>query len=170
MIATVDDAALRDYLDALLQDAAPAAGLNEQPAPNWQLCRLGRLQLLLPSDSIGAPIPTIGLTAAPGTWHQAHLSIERVNWRVADLCACIAPGLVAAPIETLLPVTGSDWLLGVAGHPEPMLLNEDAIEWRMQRSSRPWLSGMSRDRQYMALDVQALIEYAAGIRANGLQT
>lgn len=160
MIATVDNAVLRDYLDALLQDGTPAADLHDDPVPNWQLCRLGRLQLLLPSGSVGAPIAAAGLTA-PDTWHGAHVRIGMVDWQVVELGACIAPGLAAAPIDTLLPVIGSRWLLGVPGLPEPLILSDDAIEWRTQRSSRPWLSGMSRDGQYMALDVQALIEHAA---------
>lgn len=162
------DTVLRDYLDALLQDAAPAASKATQgdPAPTWLACRMGRLQLLLPSASIGAPIATLDFET-PESWHRARIRIGKDDWQVAELGACIAPGFAVLPIDTLLPVTGSGWLLGVTGQPVRLSLDDDAIEWRTQRSSRPWLCGMSRDGRYMTLDVQALIAHAAGIGQQG---
>lgn len=159
MNATDQSAALQSYLDALLQpDAATVADTQRDPAPNWQVCRLGRLQLLLPAASLGTPIAARDVTR-PATWHHAHMHIGATDWQVAELGVCIAPNLAAAPVDTLLPVTASNWLLAVAGVPAPLALADDAIEWRAQRHSRPWLAGMTRDGQYMALDMRALVEH-----------
>lgn len=164
MNARNQDIALQDYLDALLQPGAPVTSTDTQadPAPHWRVCRLGRLQVLLPAASLGTPIAARDVSL-PATWHRAHVRIGATDRRVAELGACIAPNLAAAPIDTLLPVTGSDWLLAVAGIPAPLALVEGAIEWRAKRHSRPWLAGMTRDGRYMALDVRALIEHVSGV-------
>lgn len=149
-----NDAAVRDYLDALLQEPAPQPAAAE-PETTWQSCRLGRLQLLLPADSVGAPIDA-GDAAHP-VRHLAHVRIGADDWRVLDLAHCIAPNLAAAAADTLLPVVGSHWLLAVSGCPVTLQLPDDAIAWRANRQSRPWLAGMSRDGRHMALDVRVLV-------------
>ncbi|HET7266980.1 MAG TPA: hypothetical protein VFP92_10095 [Rhodanobacteraceae bacterium] len=158
-----DNAALRDYLDALLQEPAlQAAGAAQRdPQTLWQSCRLGHLQLLLPGNAVGTPIDASDDTASTAR-HLAQIRIGTEDWRVLELARCIAPNLAGAATDTLLPVAGSRWLLAVSGRPVPMHLPNDAIEWRAQRSSRPWLAGMSRDGRHMALDVGALIAHVTG--------
>lgn len=161
MTAAHHDQAIGDYFDALLASAPSPAPAVAADAAAWRLCELGRLQLLLPSTALGTPVACSNLTQAPDDWHLAQLHIDNASWRVVELARCIAPGLVAPPVENLIPVTGSDWLLAVPGHPQPLALPADAIQWRPHRTSRAWLAGMSRDGRYMALDVHILVAQAA---------
>jgi hypothetical protein len=171
--ATDHDAALRDYLDALLESTpsappvpAPAQvqpqGQTEPDAPNWQLCTLGRLQLLLPAAAFGAAIDCAELQDAPGDWHLARVRIGTDEQRAVELARIVAPGATAAPVDTLLPLAGSEWVLAVSGRPQPLDLPNEAIQWRLHRNSRKWLAGMSCDARYMALDVHELIAEATG--------
>lgn len=154
-----NDAAVRDYLDALLQESVPPALGAPQDASGatWHLCKLGRLQLLLPTDAMDAPLDVHTVATMPDIWHLAHVRIGAERRRVAELASCIAPGAAAAAVDTLLPIVGSPWLLAVPGRPVPIQLSDVAIEWRAQRRSRPWLAGMSRESHHMVLDVHALI-------------
>lgn len=163
MTGNVNDTALRDYLDALLQESEPPRPetTHGDPKTIWQLCKLGRLQLLLPGDAVGAPINANDHAAASAVWHHAHVRIDAEDWRVLELARCITPGLPCAAADTLLPVTGDRWMLAVPGRPVPMHLPNVAIEWRTQRNSRPWLAGMNRDGRHMVLDVRALIAHAS---------
>jgi hypothetical protein len=157
--ASANDAAMRDYLDALLQESAPPAPepTQDDSATVWQMCKLGHLQLLLCGGALGAPIGIDQVATPPVAWHLAHVRIGSESWRVAELAPCIAPGLAGTPVDTLLPVTGIRWLLAVPGRPLPLHLPDAEIEWRTQRSSRPWLLGMSREGRHMLLDARALI-------------
>lgn len=156
-----DDVALRGYLDALLQEPATGTPAPAAAGTIWQACRLGRLHLLLPGDSTGRPMGIGEVETTPPCWHLARIRAGMVDWRVLDLARSIAPRLACASVDALLPVTGTRWLLAVPAQPVPMRLSDDAIEWREQRSSRPWLTGMSRDGQYMTLDILALIAQVA---------
>lgn len=155
------DTILDDYLDALLADAPLPEHAAAENAAAWRLCELGRLLLLLPNAALGAAITCANLPDAPMDWHLARIHVSDRDWRVMDLARCIAPGLAAPMVDNLLPVTGSDWLLAVPGHPQPLALPADAIQWRPHRNSRAWLAGMSRDGRYMALDVHILVAQAA---------
>lgn len=155
---TTPDAVLRDYMDALLRDPAPTASVAPEPAgAAWQACTLGRLHVLLPGDALGAPVAARALDRAPAAWHLATIPIDGGDRRVAELARCIAPDLPAVAIDMLLPVNGTPWLLGVPGVPAAVSVADDAIAWRAQRASRPWLAGMTRDARCMVLDVHALI-------------
>lgn len=154
------DAVLADYLDALLAAPSLPERAPAEDAGAWQLCELGRLQLLLPNAALGAVIACAHLAEAPTAWHFARIHIDGKAWRVAELARCVAPGQAAAPVESLIPVTGCDWLLAVPGRPQALALPTDAIQWRPHRTSRAWLAGMSRDGRFMALDVHTLVAQA----------
>lgn len=164
------DAVLCEYLDALL-DPSPRLSVEatDIASPAWRLCTLGRLQLLLPDHALGAAIDCTSLAQAPTDWHLARVRIDETGWRVAELVRCIAPGMAAAPVETLIPVTGSGWMLGVPGRPQPLSMPADAIQWRPHRTSRAWLAGMSRDGRFMALDVHTLVAQAAETPGAGIE-
>lgn len=151
---------LGDYLDALLQPVSLPHASTDDTAP-WCLCKLGRLQLLLPAHALDAAMPAAAVALPPTDWHLARVHIGDGEWRVLELARTIAPGIPAGGIETLIPVTGSGWALGVPGHPQPRVLSADAMQWRPHRNSRPWLADMSRDGQFMALDVHILVAQAA---------
>lgn len=162
MSEDANDVALRSYFDALLQEPAKPLAVQEGTGTTWQSCRLGRLQLLLPDVDTGMPMGTSQVGTVPTDWHLAHVRIGKNDWHVLDLARSIAPRLACPAVDTLLPVTGTHWLLALPGRPTPMSLPDDAVEWRTQRSSRPWLAGMSRDGQHMALDIHALIAHVVG--------
>ena len=166
-----DDAVLCGYLDALLESSAQPVPVdaNNAGATAWWLCAVGRLQLLLPNAALGKAMECASLAAAPADWHLARLRIGDTDWRVAELVRCVAPGSATPPVETLMPVTGSDWMLAVPGHPESISLPADAIQWRPHRTSRAWLAGMSRDGRYMALDVHTLVAQTAEILGAGVE-
>ncbi|MGH8145820.1 MAG: hypothetical protein ACREPY_05760 [Rhodanobacteraceae bacterium] len=167
------ETALRDYLDALLEStplASPAPApaqaqthAQSQAEPdnsNWWLCTLGRLQLLLPAAALDAAIDCADFQDAPDDWHLARLRIGAGERHVIELARIIAPGVAAPPVDSLLPIADSDWMLAVPGRPQSLTLPTEAIQWRLHRNSRKWLAGMSCDSKYMALDVHELI--AAG--------
>lgn len=171
--ANHDTAALRDYLDALLEASPPAPSAptlvqahaqsqTEPDSPDWWLCTLGRLQLLLPAAVLDAAIGCTDLQDAPDAWHLAHLRMDTGERRVIELACIVAPGMAAPPVDNLLPIVDSDWMLAVPGRPQSLTLPAEAIQWRLHRNSRKWLAGMSCDASYMALDVHELIAEAAG--------
>ncbi|MBN8735189.1 MAG: hypothetical protein J0H27_02850 [Xanthomonadales bacterium] len=164
------DAVLCDYLDALLEPSPrlPATA-TDVATPAWRLCTLGRLQLLLPDHALGAAIACASLVQAPNGWHLARVRIDETEWHVAELVRCIAPGMAAVPVETLIPVTGSGWMLGVPGRPQPLSMPADTIQWRPHRTSRAWLAGMSRDGRFMALDVHTLVAQAGETLDAGME-
>ncbi len=163
------DAALRGYLDELLETSSPPAPAEAGDSADWLLCALGRLQLLLPNAALGKPIACTDAAPTPADWHLACLRIDDADWHVAELVRCVAPDFATSPIETLIPVTGSRWLLAVPGHPPPISVPADTIQWRPHRSSRAWLAGMSRDGKYMALDVHTLVAQAAETLGAGVE-
>lgn len=164
------DAVLCDYLEALLESSPQlAVAKTDVAGPAWRLCALGRLQLLLPDHALGAAIDCASLAQAPNDWHLARVRIDETEWRVAELVRCVAPGMAFAPVETLIPVTGSGWMLGVPGRAQPLSLPADAIQWRPHRTSRAWLAGMSRDGRFMALDVHTLVAQAAETLGAGIE-
>lgn len=160
MSEDANDVALRGYFDALLQEPATPVAAQEDSETTWQFCQLGHLQLLLPDVDTGMPMGTSQVGTIPTDWHLAHIRIGKDDWHVLDLARSIAPRLACPAVDTLLPITDTHWLLALPGRPTPASLPDDAIEWRTQRSSRPWLAGMSRDGQHMALDIRALIAHA----------
>ena len=162
------DGVLRGYLDALLE-ASPPPVPTDATANMWRLCTLGRLQLLLPDTALGKAVACASVAQAPADWHLARLPIDGADWHAAELVRCIAPDHAAPPVETLMPITGSRWMLAIPGHPELLALPADAIQWRPHRTSRAWLAGMSRDGRYMALDVHTLVAQLAETVGAGME-
>ncbi|MCE5232932.1 MAG: chemotaxis protein CheW [Xanthomonadaceae bacterium] len=172
------DAALADYLDALLAPPAarapgvvapPAAvaeavGADAPPAPRpgarrYRICRAAGVRLALPACEIAEVAPLPALAAPPpgapawwaGSWSHAGLEVT-----VVRLAAVVAPDRAAPAAAALVRLGGGYWALACEDAGEDILLEPAEVRWRDRAGARPWLAGTALAARCAVLDVVGL--------------
>src|SRR3546814_4968170 len=99
------------------------------------------------------PTPVTASTAS-GPWLRGTVMHDHHSFHVVDRARVIAPQADAqcAPGDAIYRV-GGHWLLAVDALGEELALADEAVRWRENASSRPWLAGMaSEDRKSTRLN------------------
>lgn len=168
------DAAVQDYLDALLSDApeAHAPAMAEPPAPasdpgpvaidatgtRYRVCRIASVRLALPADALSDPMPLPSLLAYAGNhWLLGRHRHAGREWQVVDLARIVAPGVPRPLPDHLLPLRGGRWALACTLEDATLVLDDSAVRWREARSNRPWLAGMTHEDACAVVDLDALL-------------
>ncbi|TCV94176.1 hypothetical protein EC912_104374 [Luteibacter rhizovicinus] len=173
------DQLVADYLAELLTPAAivPAAvvqvmafepgrkssgtELVVEGDTRYLLCIAAGVRLAIPMRDVIhlLPMPPLAPTVATrpiclGRWR--HPSGEA---RVADLAAVMSPDMAGSPATTLVLLSDRQWALACTVEDEPVVFGPDAIQWRTNATTRPWLAGMAKEPKCGVVDTAALIEW-----------
>jgi hypothetical protein len=160
------DAAVQDYLDALLSDApghdydesVGESPQDEAGGKRYRICRIASVRLALPADELIEPLPLPSLLAYAGNhWLLGRHRHAGREWQVVDLARIVAPGVPRPLPDHLLPLRRGHWALACTLEDETIQLADDAIRWRDARSNRPWLAGMTQENACAVVDLDALL-------------
>lgn len=167
MVARI--AALDEYIAALLDDArrdersVPVVAVNVADVRSglrrYRAFAAAGMQLLLLEGAIDESIqlPAALQAEAGPAWRLGTLTRAGADEIVVDLARVIAPGLSFAPPGIGLRLAGRPWCLAVAEVGAVHEIDDANFALRAERSSRPWLAGMTRDTPRALLDPDALI-------------
>jgi hypothetical protein len=153
------------YLDELLTEAPPQAPLPVD-APSWPpaasdylLCVAGGVRIAMPMAQVEdmLPAPLAGSEAR----YAGHPRQGDQPLRVAELAPILAADLHEPAADMLVVLSGRRWALACRIEEDPLRIASSDVDWRVvraERSTRPWLGGMHKDRRCALLDVAALLD------------
>lgn len=154
------------YLDDLLTEAPPQVPLPVD-APSWPpaasdylLCVAGGVRIAMPMAQVEdmLPAPLAG-SAALYAGHPRHGGDQPL--RVIELAPILAADLVEPAADMLVVLSGRRWALACRIEEDPLRIASSDVDWRVgrtERTTRPWLGGMHKDRHCAVLDVAALLD------------
>ncbi|MBB3225571.1 hypothetical protein FHW69_000161 [Luteibacter sp. Sphag1AF] len=139
-------------------------GASELPVEDehrYLLCQAAGIQLAIDTRDVVhmLPMPPLEPPVPP---HPVCLG----RWRhpggepfVADLASVVAPGMPGAAPTTLLLFADRRWAVACTVQDEPVSFDPDAVQWRTNTTSRPWLAGMAKEPKCAVVNTAALIEW-----------
>lgn len=173
--ATVTDAAQEADTAAPDEPTALASEWLANGRPVWAqqpfqclLFEVGGLTLAVPLVALGSIVPISDeLTPLFGQieWFMGLLPGARGNLRVVDTAQVVMPERYHTEMQQqyqyVISIAGVDWGLAVDRVAEAITLPPEAVKWRSQRSTRPWLAGTVVEHMCALVDPGQLADMLA---------
>lgn len=181
--STVRDSAVSDYAGALLTEESPHQWevLNSEwfdnGRPSWAQEQFDVLFVTVNNVNLALPLMALDgihvlndepLTPlfAQSDWfmglHKTHMgNIKTVNTARFLMPERIDNTLDPSEIPAFqynVAINDSGWGLAVNNIDQPVSISPEDIRWRVNRSSRPWVAGMVKEKMCILLDIPALSE------------
>lgn len=152
-------------------EEAVAEPVNDLPAWSGEsfeclLFSVAGLTLAVPLQCLGSIYPLNGDQVTPlfgqPEWFVGLLPTPAGNIKVLDTARWVMPERYVDELRErfkfVISIDGHDWGLAVDEVRESVFLQPDAVKWRAQRKSRPWLAGTVIEHMCALLDVDALAQ------------
>lgn len=141
-----------------------AAAISEAPAPlKLLLCEIGGIKLALTVAELNNIVlwPEQGLNRLPGQadWQLGLLSERDQQVEVVDIRPALQAAGSEAPAQTryILLVDGRRRGIACDSIEHIITVEAEAVNWRQDRSQRPWFSGVVADSMHNIIDLPTLL-------------